>query len=209
MFIELNNIKPVYMSDEEISLSDIYLQESVLFEKGKNYLIKANSGHGKTSILNFIYGNNINFEGCIKYDGVCGKNVFDFRKSKISYVFQDLKLFPDLTVLENIQLKNALTNYKTVKEIELFMEQALLGNKVNSVVSKLSLGQQQRVAIIRAFCQPYEFLLLDEPFSHLDEETTQVMSNIINMEIKKQSASLIMTSLINTNSFDFHKIINL
>mgnify|MGYP006425136587 FL=1 len=84
MSIELNNIKPTYMSDAEISASDIYLQESVLLERCKKYLIKANSGHGKTSLLNFIYGSNTNFNGSINYNGISDNNVFDFRKSKIS-----------------------------------------------------------------------------------------------------------------------------
>jgi len=209
MSIELNNVKPTYMSDADISASDIYMQESVLFEKGKKYLIKANSGHGKTSILNFIYGSNTNFNGSIKYNGNSNNNVFDFRKSKISYVFQDFKLFPNLTVFENIQLKNTLTNYKTVEEIESLIEQVLLGHKKDSLVKKLSLGQKQRVAIIRALCQPFEFLLLDEPFSHLDKENIKTISNIIIHEINKQNAALIMTSLDETDVFKFDKVLNL
>ena len=209
MSIELQNIKPTYMSDAEISASDIYLQENVLFEKGKKYLIKANSGHGKTSILNFIYGNNTNFNGRISYNGVFRKDVFDLRKSNISYVFQDFKLFPSLTVFENIQLKNTLTNHKTVKEIEGLIEEVLLGHKKDSLVSKLSLGQKQRVAILRALCQPFEYLLLDEPFSHLDKKNIEIVTNIIVQEIDKQNSSLIMTSLDETEVLTFDKVLNL
>ena len=209
MSIELQNIKPTYMSDAEISASDIYLQENVLFEKGKKYLIKANSGHGKTSILNFIYGNNTNFNGRISYNGVFRKDVFDLRKSNISYVFQDFKLFPSLTVFENIQLKNTLTNHKTVKEIEGLIEEVLLGHKNDSLVSKLSLGQKQRVAILRALCQPFEYLLLDEPFSHLDKKNIEIVTNIIVQEVDKQNSSLIMTSLDETEVLTFDKVLNL
>ena len=209
MLIELNSIKPTYMSDAEISASDIYLQESLLFEKGKKYLIKANSGHGKTSILNFIYGSNPNFSGSINYNGISNNNLFDFRKSKISYVFQDFKLFPSLSVFENIQLKNTLTNHKTVEEIDQLIEQVLLGHKKDSLVKKLSLGQKQRVAIIRALCQPFEFLFLDEPFSHLDKENIKISSNIIIQEIDEQDAGLIMTSLDETEIFNFDEVLNL
>ena len=209
MIIKLNNIKPSYMSDSEISESDIYLQESVLFEKGGKYLIKANSGHGKTSLLNIIYGNNANFDGNINYDGNSNHNTFSFRESKISYVFQDLKLFPDLTIFENIQLKNGLTNNKSVEEIDHLIDQVLLSHKRDNLVRNLSLGQKQRVAIIRALCQPFEYLLMDEPFSHLDEENIGIIINIVSQELEKQNASLIMTSLGDTSYFDYDKILNL
>lgn len=210
MKIELINVKPTYMSEVEISTSDIFLQEKVIFEKGKKYLIKANSGHGKTSILNFIYGSNINFDGEIKYNSNSNKNdVFNFRRSKLSYVFQDYKLFSSLTVFENIQLKNTLTNHKTVEEIDSLIEQVLLDHKRNSLVENLSLGQRQRIAILRALCQPFEFLLLDEPFSHLDNKNIEIISNIINTEIINQNASLIITSLEDVHLFDFDKVLKL
>ncbi len=209
MTIRLNNIKPSYMSDSEISESDIYLQESVLFEKGRKYLIRANSGHGKSSLLNIIYGSNANFDGNINYDGSSNHNTFSFRESKISYVFQDLKLFPDLTIFENIQLKNGLTNNKSVEEIDHLIDQVLLSHKRDNLVRNLSLGQKQRVAIIRALCQPFEFLLMDEPFSHLDEKNIGIISNIVSQELEKQNASLIMTSLGDFSYFDYDKILNL
>ncbi len=209
MSIKLINIKPTYMSDAEISASDIYLQESVTFEKGKKYLIKASSGHGKTSVLNFIFGNNTNFSGSISYSGIFSNNVFDLRKSKISYVFQDFKLFSSLSVFENIQLKNTLTNHKTVEEIENLIEKVLLDHKKDSLVKKLSLGQKQRVAILRALCQPFEFLLLDEPFSHLDKKNIRIVTNLIVQEVSKQNASLIMTSLDETDVLTFDKVLNL
>lgn len=208
MFIELNNIKPTYMSDSEISGSDIYLQKRVIFEEGKKYLIRAKSGHGKSSLLNFIYGNNFSFEGTINYSNSY-KNIFDLRKSTISYVFQDFKLFDDLTVLENIKLKNSLTNHKSIDEIKHLIAEVSLEHKESSLVKNLSLGQKQRVAILRALCQPFNFLLLDEPFSHLDEENIKKVTHIISKEVEKQKAGLIMTSLGNTYFFNFDNILNL
>ncbi len=212
MIIELNNVKPVYMSEDEISSSDIYLQETVTFEKNRKYLINAGSGRGKTSLLNFIYGSNLNFNGEILYNQALLKNeaLFDLRQTKISYVFQDLKLFSDLSVMENIQLKNDLTQYKTIEEIELMLDKVELSFKSNSLVKTLSLGQRQRVAIIRALCQPFSLLLLDEPFSHLDDKNSEILAAIIKEELEKQQAALILTSLGSTSEkFDYDKILNL
>lgn len=210
MNIELNRIKPTYMSEGEITPSDIYLQDNVLFEKGKKYLIKAQSGHGKTSFLNFIYGSSFHYEGNIKYDGNFNKKeVFEFRKNKLSYVFQDYKLFPSLTAYENIQLKNSLTKYKTEHEINALIDRVLLSHKRDTLVQNLSLGQRQRIAIIRALCQPFEYLLLDEPFSHLDNKNIAILTEIINQELENQGAGLIMTSLENSQVFDFDIILNL
>lgn len=208
MKIELNNVKPTYMSGTEISASDIYLQKSVLFEKGKKYLIKANSGNGKTSILNFMYGSNISYDGRIDYQ-IDDDSSFNLRKTKLSYVFQDYKLFPSLTIFENIILKNELTNYKSKEDIEALIKHFLLDHKRNSLVDNLSLGQRQRVAIIRAFCQPFDFLFLDEPFSHLDNANIKLITEVIEKEVSQRNAGIIMTSLENTNCFNFDKVLNL
>jgi putative ABC transport system ATP-binding protein len=208
MNIQLKNIKPTYMSEAEIAASDIYLQEKVVFKKGEKYLIKANSGHGKSSILNFIYGSNLNYDGSITYDEEYD-TIFNLRKTKLSYVFQDFKLFSDLTVFENIQLKNKLTNYKTAKEIDCLIAEVLLEHKRDSLVKNLSLGQRQRVAIIRALCQPFDFLLLDEPFSHLDSTNINILSTILNKELAFRNAGVIVTALEEINYFKFDRIINL
>ncbi len=197
------------MSDAEIAVSDIYLQENVTFRENKKYLIKANSGRGKTSLLNFIYGSNPNFEGKITYNSDDDIDIFQLRKNKISYVFQDLKLFPKLTLLQNVRIKNNLTNHKTSQEIAQLIEAVNLQDKTNKPLENFSLGQQQRVAIIRALCQPFEILLLDEPFSHLDKQNIEIITDLIYKEVQKQNASIIMTSLGSKYAFDFDETLNL
>ncbi len=210
MTIQLHNIKPTYMSTAELSGSKVYLQENVLFSKGNKYLIKASSGHGKSSILNFIYGSNFNYDGEILYNKKINKNeIFSLRRSSLSYVFQDFKLFNELSVFDNIILKNKLTNHKTETEIEDLLSRVQLGHKRDALVKNLSLGQRQRVAIIRALCQPFDFILLDEPFSHLDKENTQILTKIINKEVEEQQAGLIITTLNNTYYFEYDTILNL
>ncbi|WP_254424734.1 ATP-binding cassette domain-containing protein [Capnocytophaga sp. oral taxon 878] len=210
MNIKLENIKPTYMSGEEISSSDIYLQRGVEFEQGQRYLIRAQSGQGKTSLLNFIYGASFQYDGTITYDGHFDKKeVQGYRIDTLSYVYQDLKLFPTLTAFENIELKNSLTGYKTEAEIKALIDRVGLGHKCDTLVQTLSLGQRQRIALIRALCQPFKFLLLDEPFSHLDEVNTAILVDIIEEELKDRGAGLLVTSLGGNEYFRYDKKLDL
>ena len=197
------------MSESEISSSDIYLQNEIVFEKEKKYLLKANSGHGKSSILNFIYGSNKNYNGKIIFKGVEDYSVIFLRRTKLAYVFQDFKLFSNLTLWENIKIKNNLTKYKTDEQILILIEKLGLLHKKDQLVETLSLGQKQRVSIIRSLCQPFDFLLLDEPFSHLDEDNIRILTNIINEELENQNSGLILTTLNNEYLFQYDKILNL
>lgn len=196
------------MSESEVSGSDIYLQNEVVFQKGKKYLLKANSGHGKSSILNFIYGSNLNFDGKIEFEDN-NDSILNIRKLKLSYVFQDFKLFSRLTLWENIKIKNNLTNFKTDEDILMLIDQLGLLEKKDQLVETLSLGQRQRVAIIRSLCQPFDLLLLDEPFSHLDESNIEILTTIINQQLSNQKAGFIMTTLNNEYLFKYDKILNL
>ena len=209
MIINLNNIKPTYMSESEVSGSDVYLKKNINLESGKNYLFKANSGSGKSSILNFIYQSNENFEGSIQYKNIRYKNKIDIRKNFISYVFQDFKLFGNLSVWDNIKIKNNLTVHKTDKEINDLLNKIGLSEKKDSLVNKLSIGQKQRTAIVRSLCQPFKFLLLDEPFSNLDEDNITIITKILNNELENKAAGLIVTTLNNKYLFSYNKIFKL
>lgn len=208
MQIQLQNIKPKYMSESEVAGSDIYLRPNIVFERGKKYMVCAKSGHGKTSLLNFIFGSNNNFDGKINYH----ENVADpfaLRRDKLSYMFQDLCLFNELTAFENIQLKNNLTNFKSDAEINTMLDALLAPEKKKQHVGTLSLGQRQRVAAVRALCQPFEFLLLDEPFSHIDHDNAVRLANLISEEVDRQGAGLIVTALDAIDLFDFDITLNL
>ena len=210
MKIKLQHLKPTYMSGDEIPSSDIYLQPEVIFEQGQRYLIRAQSGQGKTSLLNFIYGASFSYDGKITYNEVFNKKeVLRYRIDKLSYVYQDLRLFPTLTAFENIILKNKLTHYKTEAQINSLIERVGLSHKRDTLVQTLSLGQRQRIALLRALCQPFELLLLDEPFSHLDDSNTAILREIIEEELQARNASLLLTSLEDNNFFHYNKKLNL
>lgn len=198
------------MSGDEIPSSDIYLQPEVIFEQGQRYLIRAQSGQGKTSLLNFIYGASFSYDGKITYNEMFNKKeVLRYRIDKLSYVYQDLRLFPTLTAFENIILKNKLTHYKTEAQINSLIERVGLSHKRDTLVQTLSLGQRQRIALLRALCQPFELLLLDEPFSHLDDSNTTILREIIEEELQARNASLLLTSLEDNNFFHYNKKLNL
>lgn len=210
MKIKLQHLKPTYMSGDEIPSSDIYLQPEVIFEQGQRYLIRAQSGQGKTSLLNFIYGASFSYDGKITYNEMFNKKeVLRYRIDKLSYVYQDLRLFPTLTAFENIILKNKLTHYKTEAQINSLIERVGLSHKRDTLVQTLSLGQRQRIALLRALCQPFEVLLLDEPFSHLDDSNTTILREIIEEELQARNASLLLTSLEDNNFFQYNKKLNL
>ncbi len=211
MHIKLHNVKPTYMSESEINDSDIYLSDFEI-ESNLIYLIKGRSGSGKTSLLNFIFGKSFSFDGDIYYNDNNLKEIRDFSKyrvNKLSYVFQDLKLFQNLTTIENIQIKNRLTNTISIERIDNWLKELGIFDKKNSKIAQMSLGERQRVAIVRALCQPYEQILLDEPFSHIDQIKIKIASKIITERTKEQNASLVLATLDDEYYFDFDKTFTL
>ena len=210
MELVLRHLKPTYMEEAELHPSDIYLREEVVFAPAKRYLIRAQSGRGKTSLLSFIYGDRDTYEGTITYDGVARpKDLFSYRSNKLSYLFQDLRLFPSLTAKENIQLKNRLTGYFSSEQVSQLLERVGLAHKVDTPLAALSLGQRQRVAFLRALAQPFEVLLLDEPFSHLDEENTHLLCELLQEECSQRGATLLMTSLEVNNLLNYDQVLQL
>ena len=210
MELVLRHLKPTYMEEAELHPSDIYLREEVVFAPAKRYLIRAQSGRGKTSLLSFIYGDRDTYEGTITYDGVARpKDLFSYRSNKLSYLFQDLRLFPSLTAKENIQLKNRLTGYFSSEQVSQLLERVGLAHKVDTPLAALSLGQRQRVAFLRALAQPFEVLLLDEPFSHLDEANTQLLCELLQEECSQRGATLLMTSLEVNDLLNYDQVLQL
>jgi ABC-type phosphate/phosphonate transport system ATPase subunit len=83
------------------------------------------------------------------------------------------------------------------------LHQLGIGDKINAPCHQISMGQQQRVAIVRALCQPFEILVMDEPFSHLDESSTQICLELISKECKRRKAGFILTTLGGTYGLTF------
>ncbi len=199
--IELSHTLPAVFAGRDDDSSQVWLRQ-VEFERGKMYLVSAESGTGKSSMCSYIYGYRNDYSGTIAFDGrdISSLSVAewcDVRCRHIAYLPQDLRLFPELTAFENIELKNRLTGHKTRKEVIDYFEMLGIADKVDSQLGKLSIGQQQRVAIIRTLCQPCDFILLDEPVSHLDEANNKIVAKMVTDEARRQGAGVISTSVGN------------
>lgn len=215
--IILNNVLPRVFAGSEneppVNGSQVWLQK-LEFHRSQSYLIEAESGTGKSSLCSFIYGNRCDYSGEILFDGVNVKSFSiarwsELRTHALALLPQEMRLFPELTVLENIQIKNRLTDYKTEGEILEMLRRLEISEKVHQRAAYLSVGQQQRVAIVRALCQPMDFLILDEPVSHLDERNNEIVAQLIQEEASAQNAGIIATSVGNKISISFDKVISL
>ena len=211
--IKLSNVVPEIFAERNDIGSDVWHRE-ICFERGKSYLIEAASGTGKSSLCSYLYGQRGDYRGSILLDGV---NVSKFdtaewcrvRRESIAILFQDLRLFGELTAMENVEIKNRMTGCRTRAEIEAWFEELGIADKRNVRIDRMSYGQQQRVALIRALCQPFDFLLLDEPISHLDEQNGDIMRDIILREVVKNGAAIIATSIGKSMNINYDKRLKL
>ena len=181
---------------------------------GKHILLNASSGKGKSTFTSTMIGLRNDYSGSITFDG---KDIKIFtpddwtiiRHSKISVIYQDLQLFPDLTVAENLILKNNLTNSFSENEIKSMLSKLGIEDKWEQKCGLLSMGQQQRVAIIRGLLQPFEWLIMDEPFSHLDTENTLLSLELINKRCKELNAGFVLTTLGDSHGYTYYQELKL
>lgn len=197
--IEMRRICPAFFNPGENS-SQIWNRD-VTFERGRRYLVKSPSGTGKSTLCRILYGNcRVPYSGSLMFDGAPAfagslDSISRLRRENIACLPQEMMLFGELSVMENIQLKNRLTGYKTDAEINGMLEFLDIADFRNRPAGRLSLGQQQRVAIVRALCQPFDFILADEPVSHLDSDNNRKVASLICTEADKQDAGIIATSV--------------
>lgn len=204
--ITLKGLLPLVFMDmrnsSRICSSQIWEEPSLVFSKGCRLCIHAESGSGKSSLLSFIYGNRNDYKGEIIFDDTDIRSFSvekwcEVRTKNLSLLPQEMRLFPELTAAQNISLKNNRTNHKSAEQIDEYLSRLGLSEKKNIPVGKLSIGQQQRVALIRSLCQPFDFLFLDEPVSHLDERNNQIIAEMVEEEAARQGAGVVATSVGN------------
>lgn len=213
MVLKLNDLLPSYFDESRKASSEIW-GKNLQFDKGEMIKIVAPSGSGKTSLMHFLYGMRKEYTGSISYDDDAIKNFISedfarYRKDHISIVFQDMRLFPEQTVIENINIKRQLNPYHPAEKIKDMAERLGIGTKLNSKCQMCSYGEQQRVAIIRSLMQPFDFLLLDEPFSHLDNANSEKAMQLMLEEVTLRNACVIFADLERIEFFPYQRIYHL
>lgn len=211
--IRLDHTFPEVFANRTELQSELW-QQDISFEKGRLYLVTASSGTGKSSLCSYLYGYRQDYQGMISFDGQNIRNfgVSDWtrlRQRHLSLMWQELRLFPELTAWENVQIKNRLTGFKSKKEVRRWFEELGIADKFDAPLGKMSFGQQQRVALMRALVQPFDFLMMDEPISHLDDQNARTMSDIMIEEVTRQGAGVIVTSIGKHLDLNYDKVIRL
>ena len=211
--IRFNNVVPQVFSASRQLDSGVW-QHDILFEKGKVYLVEADSGKGKSTFCSYIQGYRHDFSGQILFDDtdilrLRSSQWVAIRQRNISLLFQELRLFPELTAMENVEIKNNLTGHKSRRQIEQWFTMLGISDKQDTRVGLMSFGQQQRVAMMRALVQPFDFILADEPISHLDDANAALMADIMMTEARSQGAGVIVTSIGKHMQLDYDQVIKL
>lgn len=199
--IDIEDILPEVFAGEEMHSSEVW-HKNIEFHRGEKYLIESASGGGKSSLAAFLMGARRDYEGVIKFNGENIRSLSidewqEIRRSHLAYLPQELSLFPELSAIDNIMLKAGLTGTDDKKRIEDWMQRLGVDARRDYPAGKLSIGQQQRVALIRCLCQPFDFILLDEPVSHLDDDNNRIAAGIVEEEAKRQDAGVIIFSVGN------------
>ncbi len=199
MSLRTEQLCPYPLKDRDLSASGIW-EKDLEIRDGERVLVRASSGSGKTTFLGILYGIRKDHRGTVRWDGktihsLSRRELSRLRREEMGMVFQDLKLFEELSVRENIMLKDRLTEHFGEERVLNMTERLCIEDQWEKPVYKLSTGQKQRVAIIRALCQPLRFLLLDEPFSHLDPENVGKATELIEEVVKAEGAGLLLASL--------------
>lgn len=196
--LKINGLEKTYQSGSK----RITVLQNVSFdvEKGQTFSIVGPSGSGKTTLLGLCAGLDTPNKGTVE---LCGHDLStlnederaQLRNEKIGFIFQDFQLLPTLTALENVSVPLELQNAKNaVSKAKELLEKVGLGKRMNHYPSQLSGGEQQRVAVARAFSNNPAVLFADEPTGNLDEETGEkVIQLLFNLNQEAGTTLVIIT----------------
>ncbi len=192
-FIEFEKVRKVYATGEiEIeALHDV----TFAVEKGEVCVIVGPSGAGKTTLLNILGGMDTLTDGTIRMDGqevsaLNRRQLTNYRRYDVGFVFQFYNLVQNLTALENVELANQIS--KTPLDAREILTQVGLPDRLANFPSQLSGGEQQRVAIARALAKRPKLLLCDEPTGALDDQTGKQILTLLQDSARLNGVTVII-----------------
>lgn len=193
MYLEVKDLKKSYGKDQ--GYVQVLKGVSTGVEKGQMCVIQGTSGSGKSTLLNCIGGLDNIDSGSVKVDGkevggLSADKLADYRRDNLGFIFQFYNLVPNLTVRENIQVCEYLT--ENPLDMEELLETLGLSEHRNKFPSQLSGGQQQRCAIARALIKNPKLLLCDEPTGALDSKTSRDILILLEEINKKYGTTMLM-----------------
>ena len=174
-------------------ISDINLK----IQPQKDLLITGPSGIGKTSLLSILCGLQKPTQGNVKYNDInlydmSENKIDDFRGKELGIVFQNFNLINSFTIKQNLDIANTVSKQNNNDQPYDLLQRVGLAEKSHLQVSKLSVGEKQRLAVARAFIGKPKWIFCDEPTSSLDNKNTDVIINLIKEESLRCKASLIL-----------------
>ena len=208
MYLEIKDVKKSY--GEDGSFVQVLNGITTEVEKGEMCVIQGTSGSGKSTLLNCIGGLDTVDSGSIVVDGmeVAGlgsKALSDYRRDKLGFIFQFYNLVPNLTVRENIQVCEFLTdNPLSVDEL---LDTLGLTEHQNKFPFQLSGGQQQRCAIARALVKNPKLLLCDEPTGALDSKTSREILILLEKINARYGTTMLIVTHNNSIKQMVHRVI--
>lgn len=192
-YIEFKNVNKIYkMGEVQIKALD---NTSFNIEKGELVCILGPSGAGKTTCLNILGGMDNLTSGEVLVDGkfinkLNDKELINYRRNDIGFVFQFYNLIQNMSVLENVELATQLC--KNSLDPSLILDKVGLSMRKNNFPAQLSGGEQQRVAIARAICKNPKLLLCDEPTGALDYKTGKQILKLLQDTCRNEHMTVII-----------------
>ena len=196
--LELRGVRKAYRSPEGESVPVVDVEELML-QPGEQVALKGESGTGKTTLLHLIAGILTPDSGTIRLDGADVTTLPEsardrLRAGKIGYIFQTFNLLHGFTALENVTLATMLAGKPDEPRATALLERVGLAERLHYRPSRLSVGQQQRVAVARALANPPRLVLADEPTGNLDHRHAGEAMDLICGICREQSAALLVVT---------------
>ncbi|KPK02563.1 MAG: hypothetical protein AMK71_01830 [Nitrospira bacterium SG8_35_4] len=175
---------------------------SLTIQRGEFTAIAGPSGSGKTTLLYMISGLDVPSSGTVILDGkpvstMSGRELSDFRRDHIGFIFQSYNLIPVLTVRENIEyimLLQGVPEWERRLRVSEILEEVSLGGMENRLPTQLSGGQQQRVAVARAMVSKPDIILADEPTANLDSHTGESLIEMMRQLNERRGMTFVFST---------------